>query len=262
LSRDTLEQAPGAAQGVETWADLKEDERRWFREAIGALNAAGVPYLLAGAFGLFHYTGLWRGTKDLDVVVLPEDRHRAIDAVLRAGLHDLYDQEPYDREWIFRSTREGVIVDLIWQFANKADRIDPAWVERASKGELLGMPVRVASAADLCWMKLFVFQRGRCDWPDIINVIRGTGGRLDWGVLLAQTGPHWRLLCALTDIFDWLCPSERRFIPRSFRRALEERRRLDGDAGEDCHPDLFDSRPWLTRPCAGHPDSASQRLPA
>jgi hypothetical protein len=236
---------------LEQAADLKGPEREWFGKAIEALNGEGIPFLFAGAFGLYHYTGLWRGTKDLDVLILPEHRERAIRAVTGTGLGDLYDQEPYDREWIFRSTRDGVIVDLIWQLANKVDALDQSWMDRGLSTQFLGMPIRVVSAADLCWMKLFVFQRGRCDWPDIINVIRGTGGRLDWDHLLAEVGPHWRLLCALTDIFDWLCPSERSFIPRAFRLELEDRRRKDLDGSESCHPDLFDSRPWLTRPGAG-----------
>lgn len=239
----------GAGSGDEE--HLRPEERRWFTRAIEALNRERVPFLMAGAFGLYHYTGFWRNTKDLDVLVLPEDREAAIEAVCGAGLRDLFPDEPYDRDWIFRSTSDGVIVDLIWRLANKADDVAPAWFDRASEGEFMGLPVRFVSAADLCWMKLFVFQRLRCDWPDIINVIRGSRGRLDWDHLLREVGPHWRLLCALVDIYDWLCPAERAFIPPSFRDRLETRRRSDSDAVEECRRDLFDSRPWLTDPGAG-----------
>ncbi|MFN3652674.1 MAG: nucleotidyltransferase family protein [Armatimonadota bacterium] len=232
--------------------DISPVARKWFVRAIQALKQAGVPFLMGGAFGLYHYTGFWRGTKDLDILVLPQDREAAIEALTGAGFSDMFQQEPYDREWIFRGTREGVIVDLIWRLANKADDIAEDWFERSCEGEFFGERVRHVSAADMCWMKLFVFQRKRCDWPDIINVIRGTRGELDWGHLLHEVRQHWRLLCALVEIFDWLCPQERHFIPKKFRYALEERRSANLDEEEECRRDLFDTRPWLTHPGAGN----------
>ncbi|HEU4753223.1 MAG TPA: nucleotidyltransferase family protein [Armatimonadota bacterium] len=231
---------------------LRPEEHKWFSRAIRALNREGVPFLVAGAFGLYHYTGFWRGTKDLDVLVLPQDREAAIEAVTGVGMRDMFDQEPYDRAWIFRTTRDGVIFDIIWRLANKADDVDQTWFDHASSGEIEGEPVRVVSAADMCWMKLFVFQRNRCDWPDIINVIRGTKGSLNWQHLLDQVGPHWRLLAALTDIFDWVCPADRPYIPDWFRKELDRRRHQDSDAAAECRNDLFDTRPWLTAPGAGY----------
>jgi len=235
----------------EPGSDFEPYQRKSYRDALGALNAGNVPFLVAGAFGLWHHSGLWRGTKDLDVVILPEARDAAVAAMNAAGFRDMFPDEPYDREWIFRSVRDGVIVDLIWRLANKEDDIDPTWFDRAVIGEIFGVPVRVVSAADMCWMKLFVMQLRRCDWPDIINIVRGTRGNLDWDHLLVEVGPHWRLLRALVDIYDWLCPPERHFIPDSFRGRLEELNRRNTDVQDECRRDLLDSRPWLTGPGAG-----------
>lgn len=240
-----VEATPGRRVRMED--DLEPVELRWFQEAIDALHREGIPFLLAGAFGLYQYTGFWRGTKDLDVLVLPEHREIAVEAVTSVGLQDLFSQQPYDREWIFRSTAEGVIVDLIWQLPNKADQIAPAWMARGVEGRFFSSSVRYLSAADLCWMKLLVFQLHRCDWPDILNVIRGTRGQLDWQVLLENAGPHWQLLSALVEIHDWLCPSERYFIPAWFRAELGDRRAAAGGSSGACRADLFDSRSWLAR---------------
>lgn len=242
---------PRTGAPAENGVHLGSEERELFLHAMQALDREGVPFLIAGAFGLMHHTGLWRGTKDLDLVILPEHRDTAVQAVCGVGLHDMFPEEAYDREWIFRATRDAVIVDLIWRMANKADDVAPSWFERGAEGTFLGRPVRYVSAADVCWMKLFVLQRQRCDWPDIINVIRGTAGNLDWEHLLAEVGSHWRLLCAIVDLYDWLCPPERAFIPAPFRRALEQLRRQDADGAEPCRQVLLDSRPWLTEPGAG-----------
>lgn len=234
----------------EVAADLSPAQRRWFSRAIRALTYAHIPFLAAGGFALHHHTGFWTGGKDMDFLVLPERREDAIEALCGAGFRDFFKDEPYDREWIFRGVREGVIVDLIWRLANKEDDIDESWFDRSAAGMVLDMPVQVVSAADLCWMKLFVFQRKRCDWPDLINIIRGTQGRLDWQHLLKEVGFHWRLLCALVNIYDWLCPPERHYIPDWFRDTLEDYRRRNLDAHDACRNDLFDTRPWLAKPGA------------
>jgi Uncharacterised nucleotidyltransferase len=224
---------------------LSEREREVFGRALDAMEQAGIPFMIAGAFGVHHYTGLWRNTKDMDLVVLPRDREAACEALHRAGMSDYFYVEPYDREWIFRSYDEGEIVDVIWRLANKVDDVDETWFTRAPEGEFAGHRVRFVPPEELIWMKLFVFQAQRCDWPDIINLLRGTEGRIDWEHLLNRVGAHWRLLRALVDIFDWLCPKERPFIPASFRRALAERDRLDLDRDAECRNVLLDSRPWL-----------------
>jgi hypothetical protein len=242
---------PAALTPVEVWAELSPEERDLFARVVRALHRERIPFLVAGAFGLYHYTGYWRGTKDMDLLILPEHREIAIEAVCGVGLQDMFRAEPYDRDWIFRTRRDEVIVDLIWRFANKADEVHPDWMERGVPATIFNEPVKVVSAADLCWMKLFVLQRSRSDWPDILNVIRGTGGQMEWQLLLNHAGEHWRLLAAITDIWDWLCPAESRFIPGDFRAAIEARRRDRPDSSEPCRKDLLDSRPWLTEPRAG-----------
>jgi len=240
---------PNLPHAMHMEEDLKPVQVKWFLRAMEALERENVPYLVAGAFGLHRHTGFWRGTKDVDLLVLPEHREIAIEAVAGTGMQDMFYTQPYDREWIYRSTRDGVIVDLIWQLANKEDEVDPTWFERGEPAEFFGKAVKMVGAADMCWMKLFVFQHERCDWPDVINVIRGTCGKMDWDVLLQQVQPHWRLLCALVDIYDWLCPSERHFVPDTFRAELEARRGSNADDAP-CRANLLDSRPWLTDPGA------------
>jgi hypothetical protein len=248
---------PTSVTARELEEDLSPAQRRWFPRAIEALDREGVPFLMAGGFALYHHTGYWTGGKDIDALVLPKDRETAIEAITNAGFEDYFAVEPYDRGWIYRGVRQGVIVDIIWRLANKEDDIDEGWFERSAQGRFCGRPVRMVSAADLCWMKLFVFQRRRCDWPDLINVIRGTRGQLDWEHLLKEVGLHWRLLCALVNIFDWVCSPERHYIPASFRDALEDRRRRNLDANDECRNELFDSRPWLARPGAAHEHQGS-----
>src|SRR5688500_10134092 len=102
-----------------TWTQFIPDEE-WaaYETAIRVVRKSNVDFMIAGAFGLAVYTGRWRDTKDLDLLVLPKDRDAVIKALSDSGFVDYFDQRAYDRGWIYRATREGFIVDVIWQMAN------------------------------------------------------------------------------------------------------------------------------------------------
>ena len=50
---------------------IPEEEREVYRRALQALNAAGVPFVVAGAYAIYEHTGIYRQTKDLDLFVEP-----------------------------------------------------------------------------------------------------------------------------------------------------------------------------------------------
>src|SRR5215510_6331918 len=61
------------------WTELVTGtEWQTYQSTTRALQIAGIPFLLGGAFGLAAYTGRWRNTKDLDLFLAPEDKSRAI----------------------------------------------------------------------------------------------------------------------------------------------------------------------------------------
>jgi hypothetical protein len=130
---------------------------------------------MSGGFTSSFYTAMWRNTKDMDLWVLPEDRESMIEATREAGLHDLYDEKPYDRRWIYRSTRDGIIVDIIWKLAN--------------------------------------MQRERCAWTDIINMLYATGAGFDWNRLIGRLVDEERLLSSVLLLFSWIAPGRARKLP-------------------------------------------------
>src|SRR5215213_4274574 len=125
---------------IETpWGELIPEEQ-WGVFALGvtALEAVGVPFLVHGALALGTYTGRWRNTKDVDVIVRPSDHERAIAAVQSAGFEDYFERQNYDRSWLFRGFKEDVIFDLIWDLPNHRVAIDDSWFERSGPFWLRG----------------------------------------------------------------------------------------------------------------------------
>lgn len=120
-----------------------------YHEAAQAVQNAGVPFAVGGgvAYGCYAHRG--RYTKDLDLFVRPADRERAVDAAQRVGFEDYYDRQPFERHWIYRGTRDGLILDLIWQMANGRAEVDDGWLARGPVTAIHGTPVRLVPVEEM-----------------------------------------------------------------------------------------------------------------
>jgi hypothetical protein len=230
------------------WSSLiPDDQWKVFVSAIDAVRDAGVPALIGGAMALAGYTGRWRNTKDIDLIVRRDDHERAVAALKVAGFDDYFAQCPYDPTWIFRGYRDGVINDIIWELPNHRVVIDDAWFERATSLRLRDTVYPIVPAEELIRVKLYVMQRERCDWVDVLNVIAGALDRVDWTWLVRRMGRDLPLLQGVLAIFSWMCPARARQLPEWLRAqfALTIPSYDDADADEAQRVRLFDSRPWF-----------------
>jgi hypothetical protein len=191
-----------------------------YRAAIQALREAGIRFLLGGGFALATYIGRWRNTKDIDFYIMHEDRDRAVAALAKAGFEDLFPRLPYDRKWIYRSTRDGLIVDIIWAMANQRAQTDELWFERARPATVRGEALAVVPMEEFLWCKLYIMQRDHCDWTDVFNLIYVVGPQLNWGHLLARLEEDWPLLKGVLMVYGWLCPRQARKLPQSLVKKL------------------------------------------
>lgn len=249
VERDSLSrELPSISQGCSEWTALVP-EREWslYQEALDAIERAGVRSMLGGAFGLAGYTGRWRNTKDIDFFVLPEDREKSIQALTNIGFSDYYDTLAYDRGWIYRATRDELIVDVIWATPNRRTVVDEAWLENAPRLQLSNRTIGIVPAEELLWIKLYVVQRDRCDWPDVINLLYATAPRLNWDRLIARLADDLPLLDGVLCLFAWLCPDRVKDIPAPLRKRLSIRRpsRAAAAAPDQARITRLDSRPWF-----------------
>ncbi len=246
IARTFTPSFPSPAEAV--WTKLiPEDQWEHFVAGADALHEAEVPFLLAGAMALASYTGRWRNTKDVDVIIRAEHRTKAVEALRGAGFDDYFDQQGYDRSWIFRGFRGGVLFDVIWDLPNHRVQIDDAWFERATPVGLHGQIFHAAPAEDIIRVKLYVMQRERCDWVDVLNVLAATVERIDWRWLVERMGRDLALLHGALAIFNWMSPARAKALPEWLRAqfALGDNTATDLAAMEERRTRLFDSRPWF-----------------
>lgn len=224
---------------VEDWAPAAR--------VVDLAAARGLPVALAGGMAFAAHTGHYRHTKDSDLILLPRDRQAMVDIATETGLVDYYDREEYDRSWIYRATTGGVIVDLIWEMANHRAPVDEAWLTRGPLIDIHGTRIRLIGAEELIWAKMYIVQRDRCDWPDVVKLLEVLGPRLDWDYLLQRVGEDMALLGAAVSLFGWLCPVRARELPPWIWSWLGIAVPAVGPA---CDEDprrliLLDSRPWF-----------------
>ncbi len=213
-------------------------------EALTALEEYGVEFMLGGAFAVYHYTGWWRNTHDMDIYVMPEDVPEVLQVLSHAGFIDQGEQAPGDMEWIRHTSKETISVDVIWRFANLSNFVCREWFERASQGQFLGVSTAFIPLEELVWVKLFVINRHRCDWPDLLRVLKAQCGNLNYWRLVEVLGEHWLLLAALITVFDWQYPNCMECIPDSLRDEFVRRYEIYRE-----HPVNIDREnlldPWL-----------------
>jgi hypothetical protein len=240
---------PAATQVRPDWQRIPAEEWAVYREVVRQARDQGIRFAFGGAFATAEYTGEIRNTKDFDIYIRPVDREPMIRVMAEAGLTDYFDRLPYDRSWIYRGSRGDVIVDAIWAMANHRAQVDESWLSRGPEVSILGERLRALPVEELIWSKLYVLQRSRCDWIDVLNLIDARAGSIDWDHLLDRLAEDAPLLSGALAVFAWLAPDRAGQIPRPTWSRLGLRPPEARDTAElgPSRANLLDSRPWFTR---------------
>lgn len=248
LNYDVIERREGPEEV--TWETLIPQEHwRVYKCVLDRVCAANIPFALGGGLALGVYTEKFRRSKDIDLYILPEHREPIIGMMTECGLDDYFHVKEYVRDWIYRGHIDDVIVDAIWAMANKRAVVDKRWLTGGPKVQMFGQEFRVIPPEELMWSKLYVLQKDRCDWPDIMNLMYAAGPTLDWPHLLERVAEDVPLVKGVLSVFSWVSPERAALIPASVWETLElsvpGRERERDPEGRPSRKDLLDTRPWL-----------------
>jgi hypothetical protein len=200
-------------------APLEAEAREFYCHTVSVLDAAGLPFLIGGAYAFSRYTGIERHTKDFDIFVKPEDFESVLAALGAAG----YQTDVPFPHWLGKAYHGEYFVDVIFGAGNGVARVDDSWFEHSVTETVLDLPVRLVPAEEMLWSKAFIQERERFDGADVAHLLRGMAERLDWARLLRRFGPHWRVLLAHLVLFGFIYPSERARVPAWVLQHLTER---------------------------------------
>jgi Uncharacterised nucleotidyltransferase len=192
-----------------TASAMRDPAADFYIDALRKLEEANISFLVGGAFAFSHYAHIPRVTKDIDIFVKPEDLPRVLEAFERFGYQT---QVPYPH-WLGKISRDGHVMDVIFNSGNGVARVDDLWFDHAVKTNVLGLIVRMMPVEEMLWSKAFIQERERFDGADVLHLLRETGPSLDWPRLLMRFGDYWRVLLSHLILFGFVYPDKRQNIP-------------------------------------------------
>src|SRR5919202_3107815 len=160
------------------------------REAVAALDAGGIPYVLIGGLAST-LLGRPRYTRDVDLFVRQQDARPALQALGAAG----FETEETNPAWIYKAVKRDVTVDVIFWLMGDI-YLDEEMLARAARAEWAGTEVAVVPPEDLVVMKAVVHdEQNPHHWHDALGVIAAAG--LDCGYLARRARHGARRVLAL-----------------------------------------------------------------
>jgi predicted nucleotidyltransferase len=174
----------------------REDDPQVFDRVLSqtaaALETAGIDHVFFGTVATFLY-GRPEPIGDIDVMIREADGEAALEALRDAGFAD----RPDDQTWLLKSTKDGVLVDLIFRAAEKF-HLDDDVLANAPKLEFQGVPLPLLSPEDALvlaalatkveapehwWIGLGIIARTPLDWEYVLRRAR-LGPRAVLGLLV------------------------------------------------------------------------------
>ncbi|WP_344979664.1 hypothetical protein [Compostibacter hankyongensis] len=198
----------------------KEAAHSFYRKTLQIIREGDVRCMLGGAFALFHYAGIYRDTKDLDIFCNVHDYPSLLKLFTEKG----YTTELTDSRWLAKVFDGEYFVDIIFNTPNNICRVDDSWFCHAVRAEVLDEEVLLLPPEELIWCKTYVQSRYRYDGADIQHILLKCGKRLDWKRLLSRLDQHWHLLLANLILFQFIYPADyREIIPEWLLQELLRR---------------------------------------
>jgi predicted nucleotidyltransferase len=142
---------------------------RALRDALRAIEAAGVDVLVVGALAMTAYRrDSWPvGGGDIDLLVRQQDAQRAQDALVEAGFR----REPTSERWLLKAMRDHVLVDMIF-VAGYSMPPDDEMMRRGRESSVAGVPVRAIAPEDYIVMQSLATKRAATGyWFDALRLI-------------------------------------------------------------------------------------------
>jgi hypothetical protein len=186
------------------------DATCFYVRLLQMLQQHRLPFLIGGAYGYAHFTGIRRPTKDLDIFVRQSDWDQLAQIAGDAG----YRAELAYPHWLGKIHGECGYVDVIFNSGNGISPVDDSWFEFAPQAQVLGLTVQVVPVEEKVWTKAFIMERERFDGADVAHLIHACASRMDWARLLERFGPHWRVLLSHLVLFGFIYPSDRSLVPK------------------------------------------------
>jgi predicted nucleotidyltransferase len=143
------------------------------KKAGGALNEAGIPFVLGGGLACWA-RGAPKTEHDVDFLIRPEHAERAQQTLAQTGMRTVSPPEG----WLLKAYDDEVLIDLI--FDPQGGPIDDGIFERAEDLEVYAMRIKVAALEDVLVQKLLALKEQEPDFSSVLELARALREQVDW----------------------------------------------------------------------------------
>jgi predicted nucleotidyltransferase len=150
------------------------------KKSAAALRDAGIDFLLGGSLASWARGGP-ETRHDLDLMIRPRDRERAVAALEAAGMR----AEDPPEEWLVKAWDGDILVDLI--FYPQGIEIDDEVLARGEVMPVLGMDIRVMAIEDVLVTKLMALTEHTLRYESLLPIARAVREQVDWADVRART---------------------------------------------------------------------------
>jgi len=198
----------GYAQTVSA-DDCFERVEAAFKAAASALQEGRVEFMLGGSLAAWVRGGP-ESCNDLDLIIRPADKERALEALEQAGMRT----ERPPEGWVVKGWHEGTLVDLICE--PMGIEIDDEAFARADEVSAWGVPALAMPLEDVLVSKLLAMHEHYLDFAPALELARALREQIDWAQGRSRTGssPYARAFFTLIE--------ELGIVPRAPQRERAE----------------------------------------
>lgn len=169
--------------------------RKVLSEAIEVADGEGIDYVVGGSIASNEW-GRPSAIGDVDLIVDPPEAKRLLKAYEAHG----YDTEMTAPKWLYKATKHGKTVDLIFELEGPW-YLDETMVERAVATDVEGVKCRVMSAEDYVVSQALAFGEDTPNyWYNALAVL--TRSEIDWDYLIERSSRSPRRVLAFLMFAD------------------------------------------------------------
>lgn len=150
------------------------------KTSVAALEGADVRCVLGGSVACWARGGPV-ATRDVDLMVRPEDAEAAIEALAGAGMRT----ERPPEQWLYKAWCDGVLIDVIFEPVGLA--VDGEMIARSETLSVAGMRVQVMAMEDVMTTKLLALNEHALDLEPLLAIARSLREQIDWSELRRRT---------------------------------------------------------------------------
>lgn len=150
------------------------------KRAVGVLNAADIPFALAGSMACWALGGP-PSRHDVDLAIRQSDAEAALEALGAAGFRP----ERPPEGWLVKAWADDVLVDLIWHPMGL--QVTDTVLSAARLVNVDGMEVPALAPTDVLTSKLLALNESHLDFEGLLAIVRGVREQVDWSELRSRT---------------------------------------------------------------------------